>query len=278
MERFSWWFGTEKNKPLLKGLLENVFHKNIEQIEFINIEHRPLSPEGRSAFFDVACRAADTGEQFIVECQLRSQEHFAERALFYTVFPIMEQAPQGYWNYELKPVYFLGLLNFKLAKSVGRSDGFVHRFSIRNAETGAEMTDRLQFVLMEVGPFRKRLGECSSFEDKFLYFMKNLPTFAARPRTDNDAYFESLLSAAEIARMNTDIRFTYSRRLKEMRDARCVDDYMKKTAREEGLAEGQAKGRSDERQAIARKMFEEGMEAEMIERLTGLSREEIEAL
>ncbi|MBQ9310162.1 MAG: PD-(D/E)XK nuclease family transposase [Bacteroidales bacterium] len=244
---FSWLFGTEKNKPLLKGLLENVFHKNIEQIEFINIEHRPLSPEGRSAFF-------------------------------YTVFPIMEQAPQGYWNYELKPVYFLGLLNFKLAKSVGRSDGFVHRFSIRNAETGAEMTDRLQFVLMEVGPFRKRLGECSSFEDKFLYFMKNLPTFAARPRTDNDAYFESLLSAAEIARMNTDIRFTYSRRLKEMRDARCVDDYMKKTAREEGLAEGRAEGLAEGRQAIARKMLEEGMEAEMIERLTGLSREEIEAL
>ena len=49
-----------------------------------------------------------------------------------------------------------------------------HRYSIRNDENGQRLTDSLQFVFMELAGFNKRLQDCNSFEDKFLYFFKNL--------------------------------------------------------------------------------------------------------
>ena len=44
----------------------------------------------------------------------------------------------------------------------------------------------------------------------------------------------------------------------------------REAGREEGLAEGEAKGEAKGREAIARKMQSEGMDAEMILRLTGV--------
>ena len=56
-----------------------------------------------------------------------------------------------------------------------KGEGFVHRYSPRNDSNGGQLTDALQYVFMEVGRFNKPLDECNSFEDKFLYFFKNLP-------------------------------------------------------------------------------------------------------
>ena len=189
---FKYLFGTEKNKHLLKGLLEHVFKREIADITYDNTEQVGESVDARNAYFDVVCRAPD-GHEFIVECQVRAQEFFAERALFYVSRVISRQAPKGSWDYGFKPVYFLGLIDFPLPESMGHGPGFVHRYSVRNDETGDPMTEKLQFVFMEVGSFSKSYDECTSFEEKFLFYMKNLPTFAERPDTHQDQYFEELL-------------------------------------------------------------------------------------
>ena len=83
----------------------------------------------------------------------------------------------GARDYDFKPVFFIGILNYKME---GQSDGggeYIHRYSIRNDENGQRLTDSLQFVFMELAGFDKRLQDCNSFEDKFLYFFKNLPKF-----------------------------------------------------------------------------------------------------
>jgi predicted transposase/invertase (TIGR01784 family) len=266
-------FGKEKNKRLIKELLEHVFHQDITELEFVNVEHPGESKDDRKAVFDLQCKSRQIGD-FIVEVQVKNQGHFDKRAIYYSTFPITAQAPRGDWDYDFKPVFFLGILNYKME---GQSDGggeYIHRYSIRNDENGQRLTDSLQFVFMELAGFDKRLQDCKSFEDKFLYFFKNLPKFAMKPDTQNDSYFDELLAAAEYSNMTKAEQEAYNRRLKIQRDNYAADKY----ARETAIAEGLAKGEAAKARSIAKGLIEEGISIEVIQRVTGLSVEEIEAL
>ncbi len=269
--------GQEKNKHLTKGLLEHVFNLEIEELSFVNVEHQGQTLEDRNAIFDIQCRSKQIGD-FIVEMQVREQKHFSKRALFYSTFPITAQAPKGSWDFNFKPVFFLGLLNFKMQEE----DGYIHRYSIREDNTGLQMTDALQFVFMEVGPFNKQWKDCKSFEDKFLYYFKNLPTFVEKPDTGSDSYFEELIAAAELSNMTKAEREEYNLRLKIRRDNENCDAFAREKAITEGhaigIAEGRAEGRAEAHKEVATKLLSKGLSIAEISEITGLSKGEIEGL
>ena len=56
------------------------------------------------------------------------------------------------------------------------------------------------------------------------------------------------------------------------------ENQAKYTAREEGLEEGRKEGRKESKLEVAKKMLEEKMDIEIIEKVTGLSKEEIKKL
>jgi len=47
----------------------------------------------------------ERGEKFIVELQKSKQNFFKDRTVYYSTFPIREQAKRADWDYELKAVY-----------------------------------------------------------------------------------------------------------------------------------------------------------------------------
>ncbi|MBR3671729.1 MAG: Rpn family recombination-promoting nuclease/putative transposase [Spirochaetia bacterium] len=238
---FKYLFGTEKNKNLLKVLLENVFDREIEDISYDNTEQIGESLDARNAYFDVLCRAKD-GPDFIVECQVRPQEFFAERAVFYASRTVANNAPKGEWDYDFRSVYFLGLINFPLPDVIGKTEGYFHSFSLRNDKTHALMTDKVRYAFMEVATFNKRIEECQSFQDEFLFYMKNLPTFVEKPDTRHNQYFEELLHTAEYLNMDMETQAMYEKRLKEMRDIRNVEEYARRHTLAEGIKQGIAEG------------------------------------
>jgi predicted transposase/invertase (TIGR01784 family) len=106
-------FGEEANKDLLIDFLNELLppHHQIAYLTFQNVELLPDTEEERKAFFDIHCMASN-GERFIVEMQKAKVKHFKDRALFYTTFPIRDQAKQGKWNFKLDPIYFIAVLDF----------------------------------------------------------------------------------------------------------------------------------------------------------------------
>ena len=269
-------FGQKKNKRLIKELLEHVFSVRITELAFVNVEHPGETKADRNAVFDLQCSSEQIGD-FIVEVQVKEQAHFDKRALYYSTFPITAQAPKGKWNYDFKPVYFLGLLNFFLPGTKDKPDECIHRYSIRNNETNEQLTDSLQFVFMEVKKFNKPKEHCKSFEDKFLYYFKNLPTFAEKPDTQNDSYFEELVAAAEYSNMTKAEREAYNRRLKVLRDNYAAEEF----AREKAAREREEFAREREAKALrqtAAKLLAMGLSPEQISQATGLSEEEIASL
>ena len=150
--------------------------------------------------FDVVC-TDPRGSQFVVEMQKRTQRYFRDRALYYAAYPIIEQAPKGSWNYRLKPVCVVGILNFAMEHEYGPEAGrwrekLIHRYRLREDETGEIMNSKLEFLYLEVGAFRKEISGSSPATDKWMYALKNLSRLEERPQALRERVFERLFEAA----------------------------------------------------------------------------------
>ena len=109
-------FGTAMNKELLICFLNSLFNGRqvVKDVSYLNPEHVGDVYTDRKAIFDVYCEG-ENGEKFIVEMQNAYQTYFKDRSLFYSTFPIREQAPKGNdWNFKLSHVYTVALLNFNM--------------------------------------------------------------------------------------------------------------------------------------------------------------------
>ena len=95
-------FGEEPNKDLLLDFLNELLKDQegeITDLSYLPNEKLPISVGDRRAIFDLYCENQD-GEKFIVEIQKAKQNFFKDRTVFYSTFPIQEQAEKGDWNFE----------------------------------------------------------------------------------------------------------------------------------------------------------------------------------
>lgn len=103
-------FGTEPNKRLLIDFLNTLLPQqhHIQDVSFKNNENIGNTQIDRKAVFDIYCQI-ESGERFIVEIQKAKQNFFKDRSVYYSTFPIQEQALKGDWDYELSAVYTKGI-------------------------------------------------------------------------------------------------------------------------------------------------------------------------
>ena len=291
-------FGTELNKELLISFLNALLpeREQIMDVTYLNTEHLSDQHVERRAVFDVYC-TNEKGERFLVEMQRGEQQFFKDRSLYYATFPIREQARRGNdWDYRLKAVYVIGILNFTMDDS---SDSYYRReVKLMDTRTKDVFFDKLTFVYLEMPKFNKTESELETMFDKWLFVLRNLSRLMERPVALQERVFTRLFEAAEIARFSRPDLVAYEDSLKAYRDwysvMKTAEDkgHAKGLAegREEGRAEGLAEGRATglaegraegEQKAhiqLARAMKADDVPLEMIARYTGLSVEEIAGL
>ena len=175
------------------------------------------------------------------------------------------------WNYGLQPTFFLGMLNFDLRHlepEKADPSRFIHKFSLYEDETYELMSRSLRFAFLEVSRFNKSKEECRDFEDKFLYVMKNLPTFALEPDLwdDKDTYFNSLMEEAAFANMTFEEQERYIASMKQKWDYKNTLDFARSEGREAGFSEG----REEERISNAKALILNGVSMEIISKSLGI--------
>ncbi|MFV0289670.1 MAG: Rpn family recombination-promoting nuclease/putative transposase, partial [Mangrovibacterium sp.] len=107
-------FGTEVNKDLLIDFLNELLREEqggVVDIQYLNPEQLGMAENERKAIFDLYCEN-EKGEKFIVELQKAKQNFFKERSVYYSAFPIADQAQKGDWDFNLNAVYTIGILDF----------------------------------------------------------------------------------------------------------------------------------------------------------------------
>ena len=258
-------FGTEVNKDILIEFLKVIFPQfAITDITYIPTEQLGIMEEDRKAIFDVLCKTED-GKTFLVEMQRGAQEHFFERALYYTSFPIMKQGKKAIakedekgkdpWDFSLDGVFFLGVLDFKYEQD----EMTEHRYQLLETKTLKRMTDKLEFVFVEVAKFNKREDELETDLDKWLYLLKNMSTLLERPAALRDRVFGRLFDVAEYARLDDEERKKYVEAMNTTRDTFNMIAYARKQTSYE----------------IARRMIDKGLDMDTILDVTGLTKEDI---
>ena len=261
-------FGTKPNKDLLINFLNSLFEgfQVIKDVKYLNSEHVGDVFAERKAIFDVYCEN-ERGEKFIVEMQNAYQKYFKDRSLFYSTFPIREQAPKGAdWNFKLEHVYTVALLNFDLEEEAFDQDDINHDVGLLDKKTHKVFNDKLSFKYVEIAKFDKTEDELVTLYDKWLYVLKNLSRLDKRPAALKEKIFSKLFGEAEIAKFTPTELKEYEDSLKAYRDVKNSID----TALEKGRVEGIIQ--------VAKKLLESGMDVDTIMKMTDLSRSEIEKL
>ena len=261
-------FGTAINKDLLICFLNSLFDGKqvVKDVSYLNPEHVGDVYTDRKAIFDVYCEG-ENGEKFIVEMQNAYQTYFKDRSLFYSTFPIREQA---------------ALLNFDMNEEAFEKEKIRHSVQLCDTATHKVFYDKLELIYVEIAKFNKSLEELETLYDKWLYALKNLYKLTQRPKELCDKVFDRLFEEAEIAKFTPQEMREYEASKMAYRDIKnCID-----TAKQEGLAEGMEKGMKKGMEKgmnqkaldIARNMLADSVDINLIMKYSGLTQEQIEKL
>ena len=274
-------FGEEANKVFLIDFLNTLLppEHQIATLAFHNPERRGAVPDEALMFYDIHCKN-EKGEPFIVEMQRTSQNFFINRALYYVCDVIRSQDPRPAGSseadaYKLTPVYFIGVLNFRYDLLTGnRGKAFHESLLVRNIDlrdqNGELACNLVRFTLVQMPVFTKTESELETHQDKWLYFLKNLPTFKSIPAILKEPIFQKAFREAELVSMTTEERETYQRSYRNLIDREAVMGSAIEKAEQKGIAKGIAKGRA---QGIAEGIAKgraEGEHAKTLEIARGL--------
>ena len=260
---FKWLFGEEPNKDLLLDFLNEllkVHEGEIKEISYLPAGKLPVSKGDRKAVFDLYC-TNEKGEKFIVELQKTKQKYFKDRILYYSTFPIQEQAIVGQdWDFKLKNVYTVAILDFVFDEDKDQPEKFRYDVKLSDIETKKVFYEKLTFVYLEMPKFNKTEKELKTKYDKWLFVLKNLNKLDRIPVELKENIFLKLFETAEIAKLNKEEFRKYQESLNAYRDIKNSVD----TAREEGKIEGKIE--------VAKNLLVNGVDIEIIIESTGLTK------
>jgi predicted transposase/invertase (TIGR01784 family) len=273
-------FGSEPNRDLLIDFLNELIKERgrIQTLTYLKAEQLGLSEFERRAVFDLYCES-ETGEKFIVELQKAKQKYFKDRSVFYSTFPIRDQAQRGQWDFQLNAVYTVGILDFVFDEDKDSPEYYHHYVQLMETRRKKVFFDKLTYIYLEMPKFTKTEEQLETHFDKWLYVIKNLPLLQERPRRIQELVFQRLFEAAEIARFDPSERAAYEDSIKVYRDLKNVIDTGREEGWEAGLEEGLAKGRHEgglqRALEMAKQMKAAGEPLAKIVAYTGLTAEKI---
>ena len=272
---FKYLLGSRESTPLLTDFINAVEKDSgFPEIEEVTIEN-PFNDktylDDKLSIIDVRARDK-AGKWYNIEVQLQSQKHFPERILYYWAETYTQQLEEKNQYTRLNSVVSISLLNFNhfpdtipwhscfLLKEKDNPDliltldEVLHFIEIKKCKDKTE-TDlaRWVYVLTHLGEEEDQIMKVLSEKNKIFRDVKK--------RYDEFTADEHARAAARARKM-----FLLDQNTREYE------------AREEGLSEGESRGRKKNAIETATKLKDMGLEAEKISEATGLTEAEIDKL
>ena len=313
---FKVFFKREENRPLLVSVLEAFLPlpegSKITDVDVLDPELTPeelAKAKGRKRYvLDLRAtfeRTAGDGtrerESVNVEMQTGRQARMTDRMLAYAARLYGGQARGsgrgGDYYKKLGTVYSL-LFTTRNLPEFGASPGYAHVCNIRETkEPYAVFSRGMCFVVVELGKFRGEAASLLDPREQWCYLLKNaerleggeLEELAARGEhmakavkslwnMSQEERMREILIAEERDRMDRRTNEVYAREEGRREGEEKGRKEGRREGEEKGRKEGRQEGREEERGRLALSMLEDGFNREVIEKHTGLSKQEIEAL
>ena len=273
-------FGTYENRKFLISFLNDLLdiEDKIVSIEYKNLEKLGLNSSDRKTIYDIYCTDeknnnfrvksffSKTFASNIVELQRAKQKYFKDRSIYYTTFPIQEQSKHGDWDYKLKQVYFVGILDFTFKdgrlKENQKDTKYLTKVELKD-DNNQVFYDKLSYYFLEMPKFKKQDKDLSNHLEMWLYYLTNLEQLAEIPKVlKTDDLIREAFDLAEFLAMSKDEQFVYQMDLKTRLDNKNAIDY----AEEMGIKK------------VAKNLLQQGVDINIIIKSTGLTAEEVQSL
>lgn len=216
-------FGSEPNKDLLADFLNELLpdkHK-IHTLSYSKSEYLGPSLSDRKAIFDIFC-TNEQGDKFIVEIQRAKQIYFKDRSIYYSTFPIQEQAIKGIWDFRLTAVYTIAILDF-VFENDNNDQHVVVKVQLKDQDNQV-FYEKLTYIYLQMPFFNKTAEELETNFEKWLFVLKNIEKLTEIPSRLKNKRFMKFFGEAEIANLAQEERAAYEQSLKVYRDLKNVTD------------------------------------------------------
>jgi len=277
-------FGEESNKDILLDFLNEVLAPqgiSIKDLTYKKNDHYPISKEDRKVIFDLYCEN-EKGEKSTIELQKAKQDHFKDRMLYYSTFSVQEQGIQGSWDYKLKAIYVIAILDFIFDET--DKNKVISYIQLTDKETNKSFSEKLNFITLEIRKFNKTEEELVTNLDKWLYVLKHLHELEKIPIKLQTKILEKVFKVAEFIALNKEEKRNYVESLKNYNDLQNTLDTSERTGYQKGLQEltpllEEAKAREEEerrqKEEAIKLMIVVGIPIKTIIEKLNISREEL---
>ena len=266
-------FAYKGNESVLKDFLEALLKIEIKGIKITNPEIIPYEKGEKRGLLDIKAEIND-GTMIDVELQMKNEKNTEERATEYMGKMISEQLQVGDSYQKLKKSIVIFITNYNFLNrnsyhSVGRMK-FDKTLKDEYVNMGYEIEDEVASKYIEV-----HYIELPKFKKKELSKFTKLDQWMCIFTQNKEGIMLAEKENKEIKRaINTLDFLSKDPKERERHNSIVMAEYNRLVSEHNFFEDGKKEGKIE----IAKKMFKEKLPIGMIEKLTGLSKEEIEKL
>ena len=274
-------FSKPENNLELIEFLEAILHIKIVKIEVKNPELPKDYKDQKLGVLDI--RAHINDDTIIdIEMQVSNGRTIVNRNLAYSSNIMSGQLQVGEFYKDIKTVISIVIL----AENVFKRNSYLNEAKLIFTEPDPEycvdmgykgeehiLTEKLRYIYIELPKFLEKNPDMSTKLNQWLWLLVGREDMVKMASKENKL-IENVVEDLDTMSADENERFEAFKR----KVAIWESNMLKQEGLEEGETKGRAEGEAKKQNEIAKKMKDEGAEIEFISRVTGLTKEEVEAL
>ena len=273
--------GSEENKVCLQDFLECVLDIPVGMIADLELLDKELAKDtitDKTGILDVKLRLKD-GTTIDIEIQNSWSAEFIPRTLFYWSKMYLEGFKEGEPYTSLTKCITINLISqgFNLNQKVHSA------YSILEQNTHQPLTDLMEMHFLNLSAAQKYGVQNSPIEkrQKLLNWLQFIETDSSEVRkmlATTSPILQMLNEKIDVLSLKPEERKLYESRMKLKSDIATISEVQFKAGAEWGIAEGEARGSRQAKLETAKILKQLGDPMQKILQVTGLSKEEVEAI
>ncbi len=275
-------FGEVGSERITKKFLEVILDKKLEEVDLSrNIVLRRENLEDKMRVLDVFVKI-NQEEYCNVEMQIIEKDKLIERILYYwsRIYGRNLKSSQDY--IELKKTIGVLIVNFEIKKL--KELGYHSKWKIIEEEKRKLiLTEDLEIHIIEI-PKIYNIKEKEQEEElvKWINFIENPESKKVEEYMKENKELKEAKEKLEVMSEDEKMQILAELRLKAIRDEKAVERFGynqgMENGIEKGIKQGKKAGKIEGIKEMAKKMKEEGIDIETIQKITNLTEEEINSL
>ena len=267
-------FGEVGSEKITKKFLEAILERKIEEVDLSqNIVLRRENIEDKMGVLDVLAKI-NNNEYCNIEMQLVGKEKLLERMLYYWAKVYTKNMKSGNNYNKLKKTIEVLIANFEI-EELKELEYHSKWKIIEEKERKLILTEHLELHIIEI-PKIYNIGENEEKEElvKWINFIENPESEKVGEYMKENKEMKEAKEKLEVMSEDEKMQILAELRLKAIRDEKAVERFGYNQGIEKGIEKGIEQGKKE----TAKKMKEEGLDIEVIKKVTGLTEEEINSL